>query len=511
MAIIPILSPWVLLVAGIAFLPVYYIIIPYFWTYRHLRGIPAPFPAQFTSLWLMSISRENKRSEYIDALHRRLGPVVRIQPNHVSIADDKAINLVYGHGNRSLKSAWYDTFRSIGYSVFNTRDRAQHSHKRRIVAHTFAPKSVRQMEPCFAQNLKFLIEKWDDIAKDGAKTDGYADLDCRRWINFFAFDVIGDIIFGSPFGMLQAGADLAESRTTREGPSTLLPAVKHLSHRSEIAATLGAIPELKPYAQYIPDPYFRKGLEGVKSFTGVAIARVKDRWENPKQPEDRQDLLSLLQEGSDDKGDAFGFEELTAEALTLLIAGSDTTNNTFCAVMNHLAANPHAMSRLQEEVDAALPADVIVPTHDMVKNLPYLNSVINETLRQHSTIGLGLPRDVPPDSEGIHFRGHYFPAGTTLSVPIYTIHHSEEIWGQDALEYRPERWDNATAQQKNAFIPFSTGPRACLGRNLVEMELKILAATWAKRYDVCMRQGPPEISEGLTRRQITMNIGIRRR
>lgn len=38
------------------------------------------------------------------------------------------------------------------------------------------------MEPCFAQNLKFLIEKWDDIAKDGAKTDGYADLDCRRWI-----------------------------------------------------------------------------------------------------------------------------------------------------------------------------------------------------------------------------------------------------------------------------------------------------------------------------------------
>lgn len=97
-----ILSPWapVLALAGLVF----YYLYPYFVTYKHLRDIPAPFPAQFSDLWLLSIVRRGKRYATVDEMHKKLGPVVRIQPNHVSINDDEAIQVIYGHGNGFLKS-----------------------------------------------------------------------------------------------------------------------------------------------------------------------------------------------------------------------------------------------------------------------------------------------------------------------------------------------------------------------------------------------------------------------
>lgn len=73
-------------------------------TYSNLRGMPAPFPAQFSNLWLMSVCRRGKRYEIVDQVHKKLGKVVRIAPNHVSIADTDAIQAIYGHGNGFLKS-----------------------------------------------------------------------------------------------------------------------------------------------------------------------------------------------------------------------------------------------------------------------------------------------------------------------------------------------------------------------------------------------------------------------
>lgn len=76
----------------------------YLVTNARLRGIPAPWGAQFSNLWLLATSRRGQRSRCVHRAHRRLGKVVRIQPNHVSIADVDAIGAIYGHGNGFLKS-----------------------------------------------------------------------------------------------------------------------------------------------------------------------------------------------------------------------------------------------------------------------------------------------------------------------------------------------------------------------------------------------------------------------
>jgi benzoate 4-monooxygenase len=260
----------------------------------------------------------------------------------------------------------------------------------------------------------------------------------------------------------------------------------------------------------LPDPFFRRGLAAVKDLAGIAIARVKDRLENPPSIA-RKDLLERLMEGRDDKGEPLGRDELTAEALTQLIAGSDTTSNSSCALLYHAVRTPGVMEKLQVELDAAVPDAADVPEYDAVKDLPYLAAVVNEALRHHSTSGIGLPRQIPEGSPGITLLGHHFPAGTVLSVPSYSIHHSTEIWGPDADAFRPERWETLTARQKNAFIPFSYGPRSCVGRNVAEMEMKLILATWARRYHVVLRQDTMDTREGFLRKPVALDIGFRRR
>src|ERR1700704_3546774 len=104
---------------------------------------------------------------------------------------------------------------------------------------------------------------------------------------------------------------------------------------------------------------------------------------------------------------------------------------------------PGVLQKLQDELDIAIPSGVEVPTYGIVKNLKYVNNIIRESLRIHSTSSLGLPR-VVPSRDGIEILGKRFPPGTVLSVPSYTIHPSEEIWGSNADEFVPDRWNNLT-------------------------------------------------------------------
>lgn len=501
-------SPWAL-VAVLGGLVAFFVY-PYLVTHRHLGNIPAPFPAQFTNLWLLSVCRRGRRYEIVDQIHKELGPIVRIQPNHISVNDDAAIQVIYGHGSGFLKSSFYDAFVSIRRGLFNTRDRAEHTRKRKIVSHTFSLKSVSQFEPYIHQNLELFVKQWDDLIKTSKNPDGAAHLDCLKWFNYLAFDIIGDLAFGAPFGMLAARADIAEVRSSPTSPPVYAPAIEILNRRGEVSATLGCLPQMKAYARWLPDPFFSQGLQAVQNLAGIAIACVKNRLENPPAI-NRKDLLERLMEGRDEKGQPLAREELTAEALTQLIAGSDTTSNSSCALLYHVVRTPGVLPKLQAELDAAIPDYIDVPTYDMVKDLPYLQAVVNETLRYHSTSGIGLPRQIPDDSPGVYLRGSYFPPGTVLSVPTYSIHHSEEIWGPDAREFRPERWENLTPRQKNAFIPFSYGPRACVGRNVAEMELKLIVAVWVKRYDVFLRQDYMHTREGFLRKPLALEIGMKRR
>jgi benzoate 4-monooxygenase len=266
----------------------------------------------------------------------------------------------------TIKSDYYDAFVSIQRGLFNTRDRAEHSRKRKTVSHTFSTKSIGQFEQYMHHNLEMFETQWDRLSK-GAE-GGFAKIDALHWLNYLAFDIIGDLAFGSPFGMLERGEDYAEVRTSPDAPPTTAPAIQVLNRRGEVSGTLGCLPALKPYAKYLPDSFFRNGVEAVENLAGIAVARVGHRLDNPDRVE-RVDLLARLMEGKDNNGNKMGRQELTAEALTQLIAGSDTTSNTSCALLFHVLKHPYVVKKLQEELDSALPIQG-VPSFEQVKDLP---------------------------------------------------------------------------------------------------------------------------------------------
>ncbi len=97
------------------------------------------------------------------------GTFIRIAPNHVSIAEPDTLGIIYGHGNGALKLNFYDAFVSIRRGVFNTRDRNDHTRKRKIISHIFSQKSVLEFEPQICLYVRQLTVQWDRLCDMAAK------------------------------------------------------------------------------------------------------------------------------------------------------------------------------------------------------------------------------------------------------------------------------------------------------------------------------------------------------
>ena len=205
---------------------------------------------------------------------------------------------------------------------------------------TFAQKNVLEFEAYIAAVLRQFLGKWDQYtaeAKKSGQNEGWWVVDTLPHLNWLAFDIIGDLAFGSPFGMVERQADVAEI-LQENGKIIHVPAVDILNERGEYSNCLGVMqPWLRPYvkvsqrwilapgsanfeSQYI-DPWFSRGALSVRNLAGMARARVNERLKTGAG--DRKDLLARLQDARDDQGNPMEIDELTAEALTQLIAVSE--------------------------------------------------------------------------------------------------------------------------------------------------------------------------------------------
>ncbi|KAJ7275608.1 cytochrome P450 monooxygenase [Mycena rebaudengoi] len=437
-----------------------------------LRQYPGPLLARFSDVWLGWIVQQGHRSEVL-----KYGSSVCLSPSEVSVADPEALGI----------STFYDAFVSIERGVLTTRDRKQHTRRKRKIGRW------GRLYDGAAKGLS-----GTDGAGGWFGRDGWLWFDCLPWVKYLAFDIIGDLAFGAPFRMIEAARDIAPvpkgdvrsaavlnctSLATHADDVVHIPTVAVLTGRGEYSMSTGVLPAwVRPIVARVP--WYRRGLQNMRQLAGIAIVAVAKHLD---MRTDRVDLLSKLQAGKDDMGKPVGRAELTTEALTFLIAGSDTTANSTCAILYHLAANPAVQTKLQKELDEQLGTeDERVATCDQVKRLPFLEACIREALCIHSTSGLGLPRIVPEG--GLHrFRA-------VLSVPSYTIHRDPAVWGADVEAFQPERC-------------------ACLGRNLAALELQIIVASIMRRFHFVLAtpEEPLDTRQGFLRKPLRCDVGIKRR
>lgn len=294
-------NTWLIAVAGLLFL----LVLRRLTRPDPLHDIPGPWIAKYTSLLLAYYTRTGKRFLFIDQLHKvcvqqlisvynlsflhqKYGPFVRITPNQVSCADPSAPSIIYAQGSLSLpKTAFYKSFYVDGTpSLFSTQDRAGHAQKRRVLAHPFSQSSVKQFEGWIRKSLRKMIQGLDQHAASqltsigrrhsglsvGAETAGRAGgsvkdspffVDLLMWLNYMTFDVISDLAFGEPLGMLDRASDvLGPSKDEQMGVAAMI------DYRGRTAAYLGLFPYilpgawLAPLVKWIPDHFVQRGLTG---------------------------------------------------------------------------------------------------------------------------------------------------------------------------------------------------------------------------------------------------------
>ena len=161
---------------------------------------------------------------------------------------------------------------------------------------------------------------------------------------------------------------------------------------------------------------------------------------------------------------------IRSELLNLLFAGRETTAGFLSNIWFELSKRPSVWDTLRKEVDALEGA---LPTYEQLKNMKYLRAVLNESLRLYPIVPINvrfpLEDTVLPVGGGEDGKAPLFvPRGQLVSWNMYAMHRRKDIFGEDAEEYKPERWldqgDTKGLRLGWEYLPFHGGPRICLGR-----------------------------------------------
>lgn len=282
-----------------------------------------------------------------------------------------------------------------------------------------------------------------------------------------AYDIISEIGFGAPFGFVEKGQDVGG---LIQGFHDGLPA-------------FGLLARLHPFTSWIKTTFLKKYLVATPSDnSGIGVLmRFRDRLIDQRinhiqegKPLDRLDLLQTFLEARTEDGNPIDMEYIRAEVLLVLLAGADTTGTAFQAMIQYLLIHKEAYDKMMTEIDSAVRNNLISDTpqySEVLENLPYYTACVRETMRLCPSAPNIFPRYV--SEPGLDLYGKFAPPGTEISCNPYLVHRDPELYGDDAEEFRPERWlDPERAKLYNKYnFGFGYGSRACLGKDIAMMEL----------------------------------------
>lgn len=202
---------------------------------------------------------------------------------------------------------------------------------------------------------------------------------------------------------------------------------------------------------------------------------ISKRLANPNKDQ-YQDLLSryLTIIGQENKN--FSMQELRNELITLLIAGNETTALTITWALHELSKSPAQEKLLQEMKELTLSNDA-ENSFLAMREVPYLNQVINETLRMYPAVWL-YSREAAKDDELL---GIQIKKDSLVIISPYFVHRNPKYW-PDPLTWRPERF--AEKYHEDAFIPFAKGPRHCIGMSLATFEMQLFLMQFFQRFSI---------------------------
>jgi cytochrome P450 len=217
-----------------------------------------------------------------------------------------------------------------------------------------------------------------------------------------------------------------------------------------------------------------------------------------------RDLLSQLLEARDDDGEPMDDRQVRDEAMTIFLAGHETTANALVWTWLLLSENPEAEARLHAELDAVLGGRA--PTFDDLERLPHALRVVQESMRLFPPAWI-IGRRALVDTE---LAGHRVPAGSIVIVSPWLTQRDPRFFA-DPLRFDPDRWlpEAEAARPRYSYFPFGGGTRRCIGESFALMEARLVLATIARRWRLAL--DPAQRVEPLPRITLRPRFGLRMR
>ncbi|KAI9810480.1 MAG: hypothetical protein M1827_006256 [Pycnora praestabilis] len=456
-----------------------------------LQIYPGPFVASFTDLWRFFDVWGRRPDITHIRLHKELGDVVRLGPNYLSFADPKALKTIYGLNKGFVKSDFYPVQQAISKgrrlpSLFSTQDENYHAALRRSVNSAFSMSSLVQYEPLVESTTEVFLDQTDKLFASKGKVCDFAE-----WLQFYAFDVIGEITYSKRHGFVERGEDV-------DG------IVAYLGSLFSYVAPIGQMPILDLI--FLKNPILLLLDQwGIASSTFPVVKFAKARMEermSEKPQEDgsiqaaggRADLLSKFLQAKIDRPETMNDGRVLTMATSMAFAGSETTAISLSSVFYYLLKNPSSYQTLLAELDEAVRAGIIEDRLNGTvswaesQKLPYLDGCIKEAFRLHPAAGLPLERIVPPG--GADICGKHIAGGTIVGCSAWVIHRRKEVFGEDADVWRPERWlegegDKDRLKEMNGtMFQFGMGARTCIGKNISLLEIYKLVPSFLRRFEI---------------------------
>ncbi|MEL6554405.1 MAG: cytochrome P450 [Cyanobacteria bacterium J06621_11] len=424
-------------------------------------------------------------TKYMDDSVQRYGPMFQIGRESASplvyvgepavvkeifaLDDDKVIT---GQGNGVLATM-------VGKQSILLLDGAPHKRQRKLL-----------MPPFHGEQLRAYGQLICDITRDiSADWQPGQTIVARAPIQNLTLGVILQAVFGQQTGAQQS----KQLARLQQLMSTLLDSFAY-----PITASFLFFPVLqKDWGPWSPWGKFIQLREEVRS---LIYAEIRDRRKqleqsllnSPTKPSTKADILTLLLQARDDKGEAMSDEELHDEIVTLLLAGHETTASAIVWILYWVHYLPEVQQKLRAELDTLGSK----PDPMAITQLPYLTAVCQEALRIYPITPTTFIRAL---REPMTLAGYHFKAGTALMPATYIIHQRPDLY-PNPQQFRPERFlEKQFAPHE--FLPFGGGHRYCIGSALAMMELKLSIATLLTDFEIALPRSRPLLP---ARRGLTM-------
>ncbi|KAH8654787.1 cytochrome P450 [Ilyonectria robusta] len=407
--------------------------------FHPFRKFPGPRLARISRICTRHANFQGLRYMKIHQAHEKYGSVVRIGPNELSFANPSAIRDIYMTSNFQKEEAFY--FSKRGYEeehLFSFRNPEAHNQRRKLLLRGYSMQSALGVEQEIATKVQTLL---DTFAKEATNTKA---VDIYSWVHLLSFDIVYRLLFGEDPKSLESGGEhrvLSYFRAWRP-----------------IFIYKEFWPQLEKFGIYLPGGLgnnFRK----VKAWKEYSVDLIQKSRQNAVVTSFFHSVLYGEKDGY--LGRPLTDSEVAEECMSGMFGGTGTTANTFLFLLWATLNQEEVVSKLKSELKSAFPTPKSVPDYQTCSRLPYLQAVINETLRVYPTIVAMIPRIAMRDSV---VAGVPIPKGTVVGIQNYTVHRWESAF-PNPEHFNPDRWldDKHADQRKEAFVPFSVGARRCIG------------------------------------------------